>query len=52
MATCDQLQMHAGRFAGRECHHSHAPYYSFLLERTPKGPPHEPRAWRKNEYSD
>ena len=29
-----------------------APYYSFLLERTPKGPPAEPRAWRKDEYPD
>jgi predicted dithiol-disulfide oxidoreductase (DUF899 family) len=26
------------------------PYYSFLLERTPKGPPDESRAWRKDEY--
>jgi predicted dithiol-disulfide oxidoreductase (DUF899 family) len=29
-----------------------APYYSFLLERTPKEPPAEPRAWRKDEYPD
>src|SRR5919197_2154670 len=29
-----------------------APYYSFLLDRTPKGPPEEPRAWRKDEYPD
>jgi hypothetical protein len=29
-----------------------APYYSFLLERTPKGPPAEPRTWRKDEYPD
>src|SRR4030081_182014 len=27
-----------------------APYYSFLLERTPKAQPDEPRAWRKDEY--
>jgi Bacterial protein of unknown function (DUF899) len=27
-----------------------APYHSFLLDRTPKGPPDEPRAWRKDEY--
>src|SRR5207245_11417242 len=27
-----------------------APYFSFLLERTPKAPPPEPRAWRKDEY--
>jgi predicted dithiol-disulfide oxidoreductase (DUF899 family) len=27
-----------------------APYHSFLLERTPKPPPEEPRAWRKDEY--
>jgi predicted dithiol-disulfide oxidoreductase (DUF899 family) len=27
-----------------------APYYNFLLERTPKAPPAEPRAWRKDEY--
>jgi predicted dithiol-disulfide oxidoreductase (DUF899 family) len=27
-----------------------APYYFFLLERTPLGPPAEPRAWRKDEY--
>jgi predicted dithiol-disulfide oxidoreductase (DUF899 family) len=27
-----------------------APYYSFLLERTPKEQPPEPRAWRKDEY--
>jgi predicted dithiol-disulfide oxidoreductase (DUF899 family) len=29
-----------------------APYYSFLLERTPKAPPAEPRTWRKDEYPD
>jgi predicted dithiol-disulfide oxidoreductase (DUF899 family) len=29
-----------------------APYYSFLLERTPKPPSEEPRAWRKDEYPD
>ena len=30
------------------------PYFSFLLERTPKPHPHErePRAWRKDEYPD
>jgi predicted dithiol-disulfide oxidoreductase (DUF899 family) len=29
-----------------------APYFSFLLDRTPKGQPAEPRAWRKDEYPD
>jgi predicted dithiol-disulfide oxidoreductase (DUF899 family) len=29
-----------------------APYYTFLLERTPKDQPAEPRAWRKDEYPD
>jgi len=29
-----------------------APYHSFLLERTPKPEPEEPRAWRKDEYAD
>ena len=29
-----------------------APYYSFLLERTPKAQPPEPRTWRKDEYPD
>ena len=30
-----------------------APYYSFLLERTPKGRDEaEPRTWRKDEYPD
>jgi predicted dithiol-disulfide oxidoreductase (DUF899 family) len=29
-----------------------APYHSFLLARTPKPPPEEPRAWRKDEYPD
>ena len=29
-----------------------APYHSFLLERTPKPGPEEPRAWRKDEYPD
>jgi len=28
------------------------PYYSFLLERTPKVQPAEPRTWRKDEYPD
>jgi predicted dithiol-disulfide oxidoreductase (DUF899 family) len=27
-----------------------APYYTFLLERTPRPQPEEPRAWRKDEY--
>ena len=27
-----------------------APYHSFLLQRTPKAEPDEPRAWRKDEY--
>jgi predicted dithiol-disulfide oxidoreductase (DUF899 family) len=27
-----------------------APYFSWLLERTPKRPPEAPRAWRKDEY--
>jgi predicted dithiol-disulfide oxidoreductase (DUF899 family) len=27
-----------------------APYFNFLLERTPKPGPEEPRAWRKDEY--
>jgi predicted dithiol-disulfide oxidoreductase (DUF899 family) len=27
-----------------------APYFSFLLERTPKPQPPEPRSWRKDEY--
>jgi predicted dithiol-disulfide oxidoreductase (DUF899 family) len=27
-----------------------APYFSFLLERTPKAQPAEPRDWRKDEY--
>jgi len=27
-----------------------APYFSFLLERTPKPQPKEPRSWRKDEY--
>src|ERR687897_2666063 len=27
-----------------------APYHSFLLNRTPKPEPEEPRAWRKDEY--
>jgi predicted dithiol-disulfide oxidoreductase (DUF899 family) len=27
-----------------------APYYNFLLERTPKAQPAEPRSWRKDEY--
>ena len=29
-----------------------APYFSFLLERTPKKQPDEPRTWRKDEYPD
>jgi predicted dithiol-disulfide oxidoreductase (DUF899 family) len=29
-----------------------APYFSFLLERTPKAQPAEPRSWRKDEYPD
>jgi predicted dithiol-disulfide oxidoreductase (DUF899 family) len=29
-----------------------APYFNFLLERTPKEPSPEPRAWRKDEYPD
>lgn len=29
-----------------------APYYSFLLDRTPKPGPAEPRDWRKDEYPD
>jgi predicted dithiol-disulfide oxidoreductase (DUF899 family) len=29
-----------------------APYNSFLLKRTPKPEPAEPRAWRKDEYPD
>ena len=29
-----------------------APYFSFLLERTPKPQGDEPRAWRKDEYPD
>ena len=29
-----------------------APYFSFLLERTPKEQPREPRSWRKDEYPD
>jgi len=29
-----------------------APYYHFLLERTPKAPSEEFRAWRKDEYPD
>ena len=29
-----------------------APYHSFLLDRTPKPGPAEPRAWRKDEYPD
>jgi hypothetical protein len=27
-----------------------APYYGFLLERTPKAQSPEPRTWRKDEY--
>ncbi len=27
-----------------------APYHQFLLDRTPKAQPDEPRAWRKDEY--
>jgi predicted dithiol-disulfide oxidoreductase (DUF899 family) len=29
-----------------------APYYNFLLERTPRAQPAEIRAWRKDEYPD
>ncbi|MGO9882111.1 MAG: DUF899 family protein [Solirubrobacteraceae bacterium] len=29
-----------------------APYHSFLLQRTPKEPPGEAQAWRKDEYPD
>jgi predicted dithiol-disulfide oxidoreductase (DUF899 family) len=29
-----------------------APYHTFLLERTPRAPSAEPRAWRKDEYPD
>jgi predicted dithiol-disulfide oxidoreductase (DUF899 family) len=29
-----------------------APYYNFLLDRTPKAQPEEPRTWRKDEYPD
>jgi len=29
-----------------------APYYNFLLDRTPKDQPDEPRVWRKDEYPD
>jgi predicted dithiol-disulfide oxidoreductase (DUF899 family) len=29
-----------------------APYFNFLLERTPKTQPSEPRTWRKDEYPD
>jgi len=29
-----------------------APYHSFLMQRTPKAEPAEPRAWRKDEYPD
>ncbi len=29
-----------------------APYFNFLLDRTPKPQPDEPRIWRKDEYPD
>jgi predicted dithiol-disulfide oxidoreductase (DUF899 family) len=29
-----------------------APYFAFLLDRTPKGRPSEVRSWRKDEYPD
>ena len=29
-----------------------APYFNFLLERTPKAQDAEPRTWRKDEYPD
>jgi predicted dithiol-disulfide oxidoreductase (DUF899 family) len=29
-----------------------APYFNFLLDRTPKAQPEEPRSWRKDEYPD
>jgi predicted dithiol-disulfide oxidoreductase (DUF899 family) len=28
------------------------PYHAFLIDRTPKAQPEEPRAWRKDEYPD
>jgi hypothetical protein len=29
-----------------------APYFSFLMDRTPKSQPAEPRSWRKDEYPE
>jgi hypothetical protein len=29
-----------------------APYHSFLLDRTPKSPPDDMSAWRKDEYPE
>jgi predicted dithiol-disulfide oxidoreductase (DUF899 family) len=29
-----------------------APYHSFLIDRTPKAQPEEPRTWRKDEYEN
>jgi len=29
-----------------------APYFSSLIDRTPKAQPAEPRSWRKDEYRD
>ena len=29
-----------------------APYHAFLLDRTPKPRPEEPRAWRRDEYPE
>ncbi len=29
-----------------------APYFNFLLDRTPRAQPEEPRTWRKDEYPD
>src|SRR3954466_11503489 len=29
-----------------------APFHSFLIDGTPKGPPEEPRSWRKDEFPD
>ena len=29
-----------------------APFHSFLMDRTPKEQPEDPRTWRKDEYPD